>query len=121
MVHSEMIFARAAQGIPDPSPLELEIGAKAIQLVSQDIRDPKRALSDANIWAVLNLGYTGAKEPLRVGRYPRQSFLKELQSIHIYCKLVVEVAHIIGLIKIVNLLGGLDKIKVPGTAATISL
>jgi hypothetical protein len=109
------------RGIPEPSPIELEIGSKAIQLVSQELRDPKRALSDTNIWAVLNLAYTGAKEPLRVGKYPRQSFLKELQSIHIYCKLVVEVAHIVGLIKILNLLGGLDKIKIPGTAATISL
>ena len=120
-VHAEMIVARAVRGIPNPSPIELEIGAKAIQLVSREMRDPKTALLDANIWAVLNLGYAGGQEPLRSGQYPRQSFLRELQSVHLYCKLVVRVAHIIGLIKIVNLMGGLEKIKTPGTAAAISL
>src|SRR3982751_450212 len=83
VIFAEIIHTRALRGLPQRSTFELEIGTRAIQHVSHEMRDPNRAVLDTNIWAVVALGYSGEEAPLRTGKYPRQSFLKELQSLHI--------------------------------------
>ena len=122
MMVGESMYSRAQKRNPRSSPIELEVGARAVQYLSQEMRDPVRAVSDANIWAVLTLGYSGKIAPSRVGpKYPRQSFLKELQSIHIYCRMEIVYAHVLGLMKLVELLGGIHNIKTPGMAQVLSL
>ena len=122
VIFAEMIHTRVLRGLPRGSAFELEVGTRAIQHVSYEMRDPNRAVMDSNIWAVVALGYSGKEARLRTGqKYPRQSFLKELQSLHIYCKMEIIPEHVYGLIKLIGLLGGLHKIKTPGMAQVISL
>ena len=122
VILAEMIHTRVIRGQSRGSALELEVGTRAISHISYEMRDPKRAVTDLNIWAVLALGFSGKEARLRTGpKYPRQSFLKELQSLHIYCKMELIPEHVYGLIKLIQLLGGLHKIKMPGMAQVISL
>jgi hypothetical protein len=121
IVFAELTHTRVQRGVPRGSALELEIGTRAIQHISHEMRDPNRAVLDSNIWTVVILGYSEKEAPLRVGtQYPRQSFLRELQSLHVYCKMEIVLEHVFGLVKLVELLGGLQKIKTPGMAEVIS-
>ena len=122
MIFAEMLHTRVQSGNSQRSPLEFEIGARAIHFISHDMRNPDRARLDSSIWAVVILGFAGKEAPLRIGsKYPRQSFLKELQDLHIYCKMEVVLEHVLGLIRLVELIGGLQNVKTPGMAQTISL
>jgi hypothetical protein len=122
VIFAEMIHTRVLRGLPPGSAFELEVGTRAIRHISYEMRDPNRAVMDSNIWAVVALGFSGKEARLRTGqKYPRQSFLKELQSLHIYCKMEIIPEHVYGLIKLIGLLGGLHKIKTTGMAQVISL
>ncbi|EXJ70312.1 uncharacterized protein A1O5_06380 [Cladophialophora psammophila CBS 110553] len=123
MIFAVMVHDRIQQGISNPTATELMVGTEAIRLLNQEISDPdpKRALSDSNIWAVLVLAYSGREDRIRSGQsYPRQSFLRELQSIHIYLKMEIVIEHVLGLIKMMELLGDLHKIRTPGIAPVVS-
>ncbi len=124
ILFTRQVFDRVEQGISsNPTPLELVIGNEAIRHLNKKISDPNpaQALSDTNIWTVLILAYSGREDTLRSGQsYPRQSLLRELQSIHIFLKMNIVIEHVMGLIKMVELLGDLRKIKTPGIAATVS-
>ncbi|RVX74523.1 hypothetical protein B0A52_01649 [Exophiala mesophila] len=120
MMFAGMMFARTANNQTTPSVLELQFGARAIHMLSQQLRSPATAATEANIWAVVALGYCDNFISLRPGKHPRQSFLKELQSLHIYGRMTVNLAHIQGLKQLIQLLGGLDKIRTPGIAQVIS-
>ena len=122
MLFAVMVHDRVQQGISRQPPAEIMVGMEAVSHLNREISDPDRALSDSNIWTVLTLAYSGREDRLRSSRdYPRQSFLRELQSIHIYCKMEIVIEHVFGLIKMIELLGGLYKIKTPGIAQVISL
>ena len=121
MIFAEMIHTRVQSGNTLRSPWEFEIGARAIRLISQEMRNPVRARLDSSIWVVVILGFAGKEAPLRTGpKYPRQSFLKELQDLHIYCKMEIVLEHVLGLIRLVELIGGLQNVKTPGMAQIIS-
>ncbi|KIW72876.1 hypothetical protein PV04_01037 [Phialophora macrospora] len=123
MMFAVMVHDRIQQGISNPTATELMVGAEAIRNLNREISspDPERALSDSNIWAVLVLAYSGREDKVRSAqRYPRQSFLRELQSIHIYLKMDIVIEHVLGLVKMMELLGDLRKIKTPGIAQTVS-
>ena len=118
-----MVHDRVAQGISEPTPTELMIHTEAIRHLNEEISDPNpvRALSDSNIWTVLVMAYSGRRDEVRSGQsYPRQSFLRELQSAHVFLKMNIVIEHVLGLIKMVELLGGLRKIRTPGIAQTLS-
>lgn len=115
-----LTFMRTAQNSDRNYALELHTGTKAIQLLSEQMSHPETAATEANIWSVVVLGYCESERELRKGKCPSQSFLKELQSLHIYGRLEVNKAHLQGLIQLVQMLGGLDKIRTPGIAQTIS-
>jgi hypothetical protein len=122
VMFGELMHTRVLRGIAQGSTMELEIGTRAIQHICHEIGDPNRAVLDSTIWAVVILGYSGRQAPLRLGsKYPRQSFLRELQSIHVYCKMEIVLEHVLGLIRLVNLVGGLQNIKTRGMAQVISL
>ncbi|EXJ64630.1 hypothetical protein A1O7_00967 [Cladophialophora yegresii CBS 114405] len=123
MMFAVMVHDRIQQGISNPTATELMVGTEAIRHLNKEISspDPDRALSDSNIWAVLVLAYSGREDNLRSAQsYPRQSFLRELQSIHIYLKMDIVIEHVLGLVKMMELLGDLRKIKTPGVAQTVS-
>ncbi|OAG39565.1 hypothetical protein AYO21_06209 [Fonsecaea monophora] len=124
MMFAVMVHDRIQQGISEPNTTELLVGTEAIRHLNREISDPnpERALSDSNIWAVLVLAYSGREDRIRRGQsYPRQSFLRELQSIHIYLKMEIVIEHVLGLIKMMELLGPLSKIKTHGIATVVSL
>jgi hypothetical protein len=121
MMSAAMLFMRVAQKSERNHMLEIQLNAKAVQLLSEQMRDPATAVSEANIWSVVALGYSAYVGELRRGRCPRQSFLKELQSLHVYGRLVVNKAHLAGLMQLVQMLGGVDKIKTPGMAQVMCL
>jgi hypothetical protein len=123
MMFAMMVHDRIQQGISNPTATELMVGTEAIRHLNREISnpDPERALSDSNIWAVLILAYSGREDKVRSAQsYPRQSFLRELQSIHIYLKMDIVIEHVLGLVKMMELLGDLRKIRTPGIAQTVS-
>ncbi|OAP57591.1 hypothetical protein AYL99_08329 [Fonsecaea erecta] len=121
MIFAVMVHDRIQQGISNPTATELMVGTEAIRHLNRELSDPKGALTDSNIWAVLVLAYSGREDRTRSGQsYPRQSFLRELQSIHIYLRMEIVIEHVLGLIKMVELLGDLRKIKTPGIAPIVS-
>jgi hypothetical protein len=120
MMNATIVFARAAQPSGKPSLLEIETQARAVQLVSEQMRHPETAATEANIWAVFGLGYTGSVAPLRKGRSPQQSFLRELQSLHLYGRLVINEVHAAGMFQLIQMLGGIEKLKIPGMAQMLS-
>jgi hypothetical protein len=121
MIFAEMIHTRVRSGNPTRSPWEFEVGARAVASISQEMRNPARARLDSSIWVVVILGFAGRVAPLRPGpKYPRQSFLKELQDLHIYCKMEIVLEHVLGLIKLVDLIGGLQNVRTPGMGQIIS-
>ncbi|ETI23930.1 hypothetical protein G647_05737 [Cladophialophora carrionii CBS 160.54] len=99
--------------------LELQVNATAVRLLSEQMRNPQTAATEANIWAVVALGYSGYGGEIRTGKCPRQSSLKELQSLHIYGRLVINKVYVAGLMRLVQMLGGVDKITTPGIAQLI--
>lgn len=121
MMTAAMLFMRVANNSERLYMLELQAGTKAVQLLSEQMSNPATAATEANIWSVVALGYSGYIGELRKGRCPRQSFLKELQSLHVYGRLVINKAHVSGLMQLVQILGGVDKIKTPGMAQVMCL
>ena len=126
VLHS-MLFAGylhdvVQQGATRAPSIAFEVGTKAIMHLNREISDAQYAINDAYIWSVFILAYSGRIARLRSARsYPRQSFLKELQAIQIYCRMEIVVMHVVGLIKMIELIGGLHKIKIQGMAQVISL
>lgn len=121
MVFTVMVHDRVRRGISNPTTIELMVGNEAIRHLGREIShpDPERSQSDPNIWAVLILAYSGKEDKVGSGQsYPRQSILRELQSIHIYLKMAIVMEHVLGLIKMVDLLGDKRRIKTPGIAQT---
>jgi len=122
MLFAELLHDRVQQGVTQSSPIELEVGTKAVGHLNREISASKSTIRDVHIWAVVALAYSGRVARLRSDlSYPRQSFLKELQSIHIYCRMEVVVEHVLGLIKMVQLRGGLHNVKTLGVSQVISL
>ncbi|EXJ62207.1 hypothetical protein A1O7_02640 [Cladophialophora yegresii CBS 114405] len=119
MMSAAMLFMRVAQKSERNYMLELQVNATAVRLLSEQMRNPQTAATEANIWAVVALGYSGYVGEIRTGKCPRQSFLKELQSLHIYGRLVINKVHVAGLMQLVQMLGGVDKITTPGMAQVI--
>lgn len=121
MMTAALMYTRVARNDASNYQLEVSLGAKAIEALNQALCRPVPIVSDAIIWAVLALGYSGYVGELRTGKRPRQSFLRELQSLHIYGRLVINQAHVSGLIRLVQMIGGIDQLKTPGIAQVMSL
>jgi hypothetical protein len=122
IIFAQMLYDRVHQGIHSATPIEVEVGSTAVEHLNREISNPKRVVTESNIWAVVALAYSGRVAVLRSGlQYPHQSFLKELQSIHVYCRMEVVFEHVVGLIKMIEMVGGLQNISTPGIAQMISL
>jgi hypothetical protein len=120
MMAAAMMFDRTSKGQKETK-AELQVNARAVKLLSQQMVNVETATQESNIWAVLALGYSGAVGRVRTGKLPQQSFLKELQSLHIYGRLVINPVHLQGLIRLVTMIGGPVNLKTPGMAGVMSL
>jgi hypothetical protein len=121
MIAAAMRFFRTARNDTIVPPMELVVESRSIELLSQQMAHMDTAATEANIIAIVACGYCGLVYPMRSGRLPRQSFLKELQDLNIYGRMVIVEAHVLGLQKLVPMLGGLYNLKTPGLAQLISL
>jgi hypothetical protein len=123
MLAASMRFSRAAAGVTSAPRTEMVVEAGAIALLRQEMANRETALTEANVLAVIACAYSDSRRtyPLRDGRTPRQSFLRELQDLNIYGRMVLVEAHVQGLAKLITLLGGIHNLKTPGVAQLISL
>jgi hypothetical protein len=98
---------------------------EAIKLINQAVRNPnpKRAVSDAVLLAVICMAHHQAEERL-VQQHRSTPFnppFPRLQWIDVYGCLPPNMVHIKGLVQLIKLRGGLTNIPTEGLAATISL
>lgn len=120
MMKAAMMYTRVARNDASNYMLELTVGAKAVELLNKELSRSDIVVTDAILWAVFVLGYTDSVGQLRSGKRPRQSFLRELQSLHIYGRQAINPAHVGGLSKLLQIIGGIEKIKTPGMAQAMS-
>ncbi|KAJ5807640.1 hypothetical protein N7447_011096 [Penicillium robsamsonii] len=95
---------------------------ESIKLISQAVRDPDRAVSDAVLLSVICMAHHQAEEKLsqRHRKTPFRPPFPRLQWVDVYGCLPPNMIHIKGLLQLVKLRGGLAKIPTEGLAATIS-
>lgn len=120
MMKAAMMYTRVARNDSSNYLLELTVGAKAVELLNKELSSPDTVVTDAILWAVFALGYTDSVSEVRTGKRPRQSFLRELQSLHIYGRQAINPAHVGGLSKLLQIIGGVGKIRTPGMAQVMS-
>lgn len=102
------------------SGLEIQLASKAVKAVNQQIVDPSRAGTVANIWTVASIAYFSEVEELRTGKLPRQSFLSELQILQIIGRAQNNRAYYRGFLQLIQSIGGLEAIGQPEIAASLS-
>ncbi|KAL2839505.1 hypothetical protein BJY01DRAFT_219241 [Aspergillus pseudoustus] len=93
----------------------------AISKINSAIQDPSRATSDAIILSVLCLANNDRPtDQTPVAHSPFQPPLRSLQWLDVYGTSWPNPVHQAGLVRIIELCGGLDPIRLPGLAAVIS-
>lgn len=94
----------------------------AIMRVNRAIQNPSVAVTDSIILCVLCMATNKVEAPMwDQNKEPVfQAPLKSLQWLDIYGRLFPHPIHQAGLIQLVRLRGGLDKIELPGLASIIS-
>lgn len=121
IMSAAMMFNRASRNLESASATELYVTTKAVQRLSERMADAQVAIQESNIWAVFTLGTLGAVSQVRTGKLPQQSFLKELQSLHVVGRLQINLVHVQGLFQLMSMIGGPSKLKTPGMASMFSL
>ncbi|PTU23336.1 hypothetical protein P175DRAFT_0454989 [Aspergillus ochraceoroseus IBT 24754] len=96
--------------------------ADTISKINRAIQDPLTAVSDAIILSVLCLAANYHEDRVsQLGKLsPFQAPLRSLQWLDIYGRLSTNAIHQAGLIQLIQLKGGLEKIELPALAAVIS-
>ncbi|KAL4948980.1 hypothetical protein BDW69DRAFT_175378 [Aspergillus filifer] len=94
---------------------------ETIKMVSREMDNPDRAVCDAMIFSVVCMAHNKAFDnPTALKSTPFTAPMQRLQWLDVYGSLPPNLVHIGGLIKMVNLRGGIDKIELPGLASIIS-
>jgi len=113
-------YAQVQKGILEPSK-DVQIAyTDAIHELNEEMKDPLNACSDENMLAVVIMGNNMMAATPRKGKLPNQAPLKGLQSLDVYGRLSMVPIHVMGLIKLIEMRGGLQNIQMEGLAATIS-
>ncbi|KAF3384428.1 hypothetical protein F1880_001817 [Penicillium rolfsii] len=95
---------------------------ESIKLISQAVRDPTRAVSDAVLLSVICMAHHQALEesPDQYRKTPFTPPFQRLQWLDVYGHLPPNMIHIHGLAQLLKLRGGLKNIKLYGLRPTIS-
>ncbi|KAL4869708.1 hypothetical protein BDV12DRAFT_75037 [Aspergillus spectabilis] len=94
---------------------------ETIKLVSREMDNPSRAVCDAMIFSVVCMAHNKAEHDST--GFPTPPFtapMQRLQWLDVYGSLRTNLVHIGGLVQMVHLRGGIDKIQLPGLASVIS-
>lgn len=96
---------------------------ESIKLISQAVRDPTRAVSDAVLLSVICMAHHQALEesPNQYRKTPFNPPFQRLQWLDVYGHLPPNMIHIHGLVQLLKMRGGLKNIKLHGLRPTISL
>lgn len=96
---------------------------ETIKLINEAIQDPARAVSDAVLLSVLCMAHNTShnNSQQRANRSPFTAPLQHLQWLDVYGSFPPNLVHIKGLIQMVMLRGGVEKIELPGLASILSL
>ncbi|RDW71665.1 hypothetical protein BP5796_07699 [Coleophoma crateriformis] len=121
-----LIFSQGAFGRFASKPVTqrlFQCRAEVVRLVNAAIRDPVEACNDINIFAVSALAFKGSPSkkvdvPVKL---PKQGPLRCLQFLNAYAVTDSVPIHVVGLSKLIEIKGGLEKIEIPGLASLISL
>ncbi|KIW80270.1 hypothetical protein Z517_06885 [Fonsecaea pedrosoi CBS 271.37] len=106
---------------PAQSPEQMQCYTETIRGVHQKFADASVSCEDENILAVYALSYHGEPRVHLAGPVPSQGPLTTLQLLHLYGgRLHTVGVHLQGLAKMLDLRGGLSKIRLPGLAQAIS-
>ncbi|KAL3487438.1 hypothetical protein BJX62DRAFT_191684 [Aspergillus germanicus] len=92
----------------------------SISKINAAIQEPSLAVTDEIILSVLTLANNDSGDSRGIKKSPFQPTLRSLQWLDIYGRLSPNPIHQVGLLRLVELRGGLDKIELPGLAAVIS-
>ncbi|KAL3465189.1 hypothetical protein BJX64DRAFT_70544 [Aspergillus heterothallicus] len=94
---------------------------ETVRLVSREMSNPSRAICDAMIWSVVCMAHNKAEDDVTgLPDIPFTAPMQRLQWLDVYGCLRPNLIHIGGLIQMVNLRGGIDKVELPGLASVIS-
>jgi hypothetical protein len=93
----------------------------SIKRINLAIQNPREAATDSIILSVLCLA-TNRERPIgdHFQKSPFQSPLRSLQWLDVYGRLSSNPVHQAGLVQLVQLKGGLEKIEIPGLAGVIA-
>ncbi|KAL2841699.1 hypothetical protein BJY01DRAFT_7823 [Aspergillus pseudoustus] len=94
---------------------------ETVRLVSREMSNLSRAICDAMIWSVVCMAHNKAEDDVTgLPDIPFTAPMRRLQWLDVYGCLRPNPIHIGGLIQMVNLRGGIEKIELPGLASVIS-
>lgn len=121
-LHGAAVHAQAIQGRPLGESRDVQLSYfQAIEALNEAMHDPTKALADENILAVSGLASYAIDVTIDSNRkVPSQGPLKNLRGLDVYSALTTVPEHARGLATLVELKGGLDRIRTPGIASTIS-
>ncbi|KAJ9195494.1 hypothetical protein DTO164E3_6807 [Paecilomyces variotii] len=94
---------------------------EAIRRLNAIISDPSQALTDEIILAIMTVAFSRYENTTIPPTWRAHlSPLRRLQWLDVYCSLDLDQVHILGLLQVIHLKGGLHKIKMEGLAETLS-
>ncbi|GAD92698.1 conserved hypothetical protein [Paecilomyces variotii No. 5] len=94
---------------------------EAIRRLNSIISDPSRALNDEIILAIMTVAFSRYENTTIPPSWRAHlSPFRRLQWLDVYCSLDLDQVHILGLLQVVHLKGGLHQIKMEGLAETLS-
>ncbi|KAJ9661681.1 hypothetical protein H2198_001857 [Neophaeococcomyces mojaviensis] len=93
----------------------LQYTSLAVSQVRKELNDPAKATSDTLLFAILCLGCHDDVEPGEEEDYSNQiiSPLTMGSALHVFSRLKMSAIHFTALVRLLQLKGGLDKIKIP--------
>jgi hypothetical protein len=95
---------------------------ESIRRINQALQDPGSQKTDELLMAVFFMGYSRYDEAVfSPGRDPHKSPLNDIQWANIYSYLDYDEVHVMGLIRLLEIRGGIDAIKLHGLAEMMSL
>ncbi|OKL55807.1 hypothetical protein UA08_08836 [Talaromyces atroroseus] len=95
---------------------------ESIRRINQALQDPASQKTDELLMAVFFMGYSRYDEAIfSPGRDPHKSPLNDIQWANIYSYLDYDEVHVMGLIRLLEIRGGIDAIRLNGLAEMMSL
>lgn len=95
---------------------------ESIRRINQALQDPAAQKTDELLMAVFLMGYSRYDEAVfSPGRDPHKSPFNEVQWANIYSYLDYDEVHVMGLIRLLEIRGGIDAVRLNGLAEMMSL